>query len=294
MPWSPDDQKRSSSLVQRFAKRIEEERKEERRRLQPYLDELALRLMDGRTKPVDAITLEPVLIEQPKPSRQQRLLATASKFKGAKSRAAIMAVIDEQIAETAHREELASHRARLLALRVDLELERNRRAVPRNWDALAVDLWLQAAYETLYRIPIKIWPKAYGSCMPVASDHRETEFADEVAQAGKEAEIQPLFGIARLRALGMPEKFEVERMEDALSWPTQFLKEHPDIARIVGHAAMWRALDITFTAAEFTKLCERKFDIDPAGFDRTRGVGLLTIAGGLNANVARRAPRRVG
>lgn len=248
---------------------------------------LAARIADGRTQPVDAITLEPVMFDRPKTKRAQRLFGTASKFKQGHGRARPQASpepepdvsivsIDKQ-----------------LRWQIAYELERNRRAVPKKWDARQVDLWLQAAYETLYRLPIKIWPKAYGSCMPTPTEFREVDWADAVAQASNEdgEELPPLFGMARLRTLGMPEKYEIDRMTAALQWPTQYLLHEPLMAACVGHSALWAALDVSFNEKGFRKLCRRKFHCRPEEFDRARGFGLTVIAGGLNHAVAQGPPR---
>lgn len=264
-----------------------EGRKAEEALLKPYKRDLAARHMDGRTEPVDAVTLLPVVFERPvKPKRQRsKLLATASKFKGGRGRAALPAFVTapEEVGQV----EVSIDR--MAAWRMDSDLERARRAVPVIWDQMAVDLWLQAAYETLFRMPVKIWPKSYGSCMPTPTDHREIDFADEVARAGNEDgnEVPPLFGMARLRTLGMPEKFEIERMGEALQWSMKFLLGQPMVADVVGHAAMWKALDVSFGGDAFRRLCKKKFGLRPVEFDRMRGAGLTIIAGGLNAGAQR-------
>lgn len=258
-----------------------ERRKEENEALRPYRDWLSKRF-EERTRPVEAVTLQPVAFEvAPVKRRQRKLLETASKFKGTRFIGEMLAMAPAQEAEPAA-PAVDAHRWRMIA-----ELERARRAVPITWSALDVDLWLQAAYETLYRAPVKIWPKEYGNCMPTPTDFRDLTQADINAQTvgrDEEDDVPALFGLARLRTLGMPDKFEIERMYRAIEWPTLFLMAMPDVARIVGHAAMWKALDVSFTGEGFKKLCRRKFKLWPEQFDRLRGAGLTVIAGGLNAS----------
>lgn len=268
----------------------------EDKRVVTKLDRIRDRLTEHeqRSHPFDAETRMAVIIQRTKKQTAKvRLMTTASKFKGGKR--GVMAML----AERAERERLEVESPifgqllvspeRVASIRSEVERERNRRRVPIRWDALDVDLWLIGAYETLMRLPTSVYPRQFGNAMPTPTNHAGVEWGDELARLSldDDDDSAPMFGRARLRALGMPDKLDVDRMSIALSWASDFLAESDAIvARAVGYGAMWKAVD--FPESIIRDNVDDVFGMHYFDFDRMRGGGLSVIAEGLNARNATR------
>ncbi len=70
------------------------------------------------------------------------------------------------------------------------------------------------------------------------------EWADLLAQAGSDLEIQQWRAEQSNKIRMLPSANEISRMEQAIYWPAQFLKARPIILRIVQTVALYRARDL--------------------------------------------------
>lgn len=103
-----------------------------------------------------------------------------------------------------------------------------------HWTPEYVGKRLVDAHATLRRIPMRIWPKAYGSVMP--------EYRHEGVELAYQAGAGTL-GDGRNRFVRGTDAREQARMEEALRWPLQFLSDQPVYARAVNYWAHWSSID---------------------------------------------------
>lgn len=161
--------------------------------------------------------------------------------------------------------EVAKHRhAQFLAE----QAEANKMVGP--WTIDRADLWLVAAMATLFRLPLNTRPAGYGSAMP----KYVTEFADLISRA----ENKSLRRIRSqlLRNHGSVSAIDHRRMEEAAHWQARYLRDQPDIARIVGLGALWNAVK----GKPIKERC-KAIGIHHAKFYEMRKQGLTTIVIGL-------------
>jgi hypothetical protein len=110
----------------------------------------------------------------------------------------------------------------------------DRPRLPKVWTAAYVGARLIEAHKILLRLPGTIWPKGYGTAWPLYK-----------VEAG-EAAIQ--YGAGTLASLSMPRPRgasadAVARMNEAISWPMQFLSNRPGAAADVNYWAADAAFD---------------------------------------------------
>lgn len=133
----------------------------------------------------------------------------------------------------------------------------DRPRLPKAWTAKHVGHRLIEAHRVLARMPATIWPKEYGAAWP---DYRR-EWGELVVQAG--AGVLHLNRSGRARGATAD---EVARMNEAISWPLQFLANHG-----------YLAADVNLWAAETS---EEEFENDGRG---APWEALRIIADALNA-----------
>jgi hypothetical protein len=268
----------------------------EEARLDRRRDKLADRLRE-RSHPVDAKTLQPVIIQRTnREVSRVRMMKTASRFKGGRRALTHMMADRDRLASEKESSpqvmefgQVLITRERILSIKAQVELERNRRVVPLVWCDLDVDLWMIGAYETLLRLPMQVRPREFGNAMPKPADHASTDWGDELARLTlDDEEAAPTFGRAKLRALGLPDQVDIDRMNVALHWPFDYLADgEPKVAKCVGYGALWKALD--FPVDIIKENVDFALSMHYHDFDVMRGEGLRTIASRLNAKNCRRA-----
>lgn len=104
---------------------------------------------------------------------------------------------------------------------------------PAKWTPDLVGDRMVAAFRTLFRLPINVWPKEAQASWP-AYRHDQAD-----------AHGQTISGTLALRNRVIPgtSAEDVAMMNEALAWPMEHLRDRPDIAREVNYWARWTAWD---------------------------------------------------
>jgi hypothetical protein len=151
--------------------------------------------------------------------------------------------------------------------------EVRRNAPIQEWNIIAVSDRLVEGYRVLARLPMRVWPKEFGSCMP-AYTH---EYTDHLAQI-ETGEFEKLLD-ERNRVRVRPSSIEIARAEQALAWPARYLR-HPSemkpsvTARAVCLCSMWEALEL-----DRGRQCKR-LGLAPKWLAECHETGLVAITGG--------------
>lgn len=146
---------------------------------------------------------------------------------------------------------------------------------PPVWTIGHVDRRLVQGFEVLFRLPMRIAPKQYGSAMP-AYIH---EWSDYVAQAEGEKDLRRARNRLIYRHKGATAD-EVAAMEQSLAWPLSYLGNDADASRAVLLASMWKSLELEFDRRIYQMGMSRRT------FFRHRKRGLESVVSGLsNARV---------
>ena len=131
----------------------------------------------------------------------------------------------------------AGGRQRGSACRTRLEADDQRTMLPDTWQVIHVADRLEEAFQTLGRLPARIWPKQFGNAMPAVVH----DYADRIAQL----ETGEFFREMRDRNIvrRMLNRREFKRMEQALALPLLYLRDNEELARTVclGHTWPMRA-----------------------------------------------------
>jgi hypothetical protein len=106
--------------------------------------------------------------------------------------------------------------------------------VPTQWTVEQVLQRLEEAYRTLRKLPMATRPRTHGNSMPAYG----YEYSDLV-QESQTNELKRGMRL-RLRPRLTATADEIERMEEALAWPMQYLADKPEVAQAVGLGALWR------------------------------------------------------
>lgn len=153
------------------------------------------------------------------------------------------------------------------------------RSVPERWSFLHVMQRLEEGFRVIARLPIATRPRGYVNSMPLPVYDR----ADIHAQL----EIYELDRLAQLhnRVRISPTPAEISRMEEAVSWPAEYLAgpEFHHVARAVNLGCLWAAFD-----ADVDERLKR-LKITRRAFNARRLQGLRIITGEL---IRRRVPIR--
>jgi hypothetical protein len=150
-------------------------------------------------------------------------------------------------AEEAARAELRGNRLGILGAIGEAgpaTLSRNR-IVPDRWSFLHVMDRMEEAFRVLSRLPMPTRPRGYVNSMPT--------YIYDRADLNAQLEAEELEHMARIRncVRVRPSPAEVERMEEALYWPSAYLngREFHHLARAVNLGSLWAALDVDIDKA---------------------------------------------
>jgi hypothetical protein len=114
------------------------------------------------------------------------------------------------------------------------------RTVPERWSFLHVMDRMEEGFRVLSRLPMPTRPRGYINSMPVYLYDRgdlnaqlETEELDRLARMRNHVRIRP-------------SPAEIDRMEEALHWPSAYLngQEFHHLARAVNLGALWAAFEV--------------------------------------------------
>ena len=124
---------------------------------------------------------------------------------------------------------------------------------PERWTAFYVGSRLGEAHATLRRLPMKTRPAEFGSAMP--------EYIHEGVELAYQAGAGTLFqNRGRVRPIRGTGAGDVARMNEALSWPLEFLSKHEAHAFAVNEWAFWRDLDQDEAARLFGLLTQQALE----------------------------------
>jgi hypothetical protein len=152
------------------------------------------------------------------------------------------------------------------------------RELPSTWTIIHVLDRMEEAFEILAGMPMATRPKQYGNAMPAVQQQR-LSFKDQLDMmaTGELEQMAEDRNRVRLAATSA----QVSRMDQALSWPVQYLADRPEQAKAVSLRALWAAMHV-----DIRKRCERR-GIDHAAFNARWQEGTKIIAATL---IARRVP----
>lgn len=154
----------------------------------------------------------------------------------------------------------------------------SRPVVPERWSQIHVLDRLEEAFGTLAAMPMAGRPKAYGNGLPTPVQERIPLIElFEMEQSGQLEQMREDRNRVRLAATAD----QISRMDQALSWPGQFLAHDPDIAKAVQLRALWAAMRV-----DIRKRCQRR-GLNHEAFNARWQAGVAVITGQL---IARKVP----
>jgi hypothetical protein len=143
------------------------------------------------------------------------------------------------------------------------------REVPSTWTQIHVLDRLEEAYEVLGSLPAATRPKAYGSAWPgIVQEKIPLVVQAEMDAAGELEQLHEDRNRVRLAATSA----QVTRMEQALRWPFEYLRDRPELARAISLRAMWAVM-----RADIRRKCERRgINHDQFNAEWQAGLGIIT------------------
>jgi hypothetical protein len=135
-------------------------------------------------------------------------------------------------------------------------LSRNR-SVPDRWSFLHVMERMEEGFRVLSRLPMPTRPRGYINSMPT--------YLYDRGDLNAQLETHELERMARIRnsVRIRPSPAEIDRMEEALHWPSAYLagREFSHLARAANLAALWAAFDVDVDkAVKRIKVTRRTFN----------------------------------
>lgn len=158
---------------------------------------------------------------------------------------------------------------------------RRQREVPMTWTQIHVLDRLEEAYAVLISLPMKTRPKVYGNNMPAVVQEERPSLLEQV-QMMHSGELEEIHD-DRNRVRLAPTSAQITRMDEALRWPFEYLRDETDLARAISLRAMWAAMNV-----DIRKRCERR-GIDHRQFNVDWQAAVARITGAL---IARKVPVR--
>ena len=149
-------------------------------------------------------------------------------------------------------------------------LSRAPREVPDTWSQIHVLDRLEEAFQVMAMMPAATRPKAYGSAWPsIVQEKIPLVILAEMSASGELETQQEEQNRVRMP----PSSAQITRMEQALRWPFEYLRDQPELARAISQRSMWAAMHVNIR-----KRCERR-GIDHDGFNRQwqEGLNIITV-----------------
>lgn len=145
---------------------------------------------------------------------------------------------------------------------------RSPREVPSSWSIVHVLDRLEEAFEVMAMMPAATRPKAFGSAWPsIVQEKIPLVILAEMSAIGELETQQEEQNRVRLP----PSSAQITRMEQALRWPFDYLRDWPEIAKAISLRSMWAAMHVNIR-----KRCERRH-IDHDEFNALWQEGLKII-----------------
>lgn len=148
-------------------------------------------------------------------------------------------------------------------------IERRRRDLPAVWTQIHVLDRMEEAYSVLAAIPMATRPKAYGNGMPSVTQETRLSLLDQVLMQ-ESGDLQALQE-ERNRVRLAPTSGQISRMDQALRWQFDYLRDLPEVSRSLGLKALWSA-----SGADIGRRCAARA-INPKFFNRQWQHGLTVI-----------------
>jgi hypothetical protein len=131
------------------------------------------------------------------------------------------------------------------------------RTVPDRWSFLHVMDRMEEGFRVLSRLPMATRPRGYINSMPT--------YVYDRGDLNAQLETDELERMARIRnhVRIRPTPAEIERMEEALHWPSAYLggAEFHHVARAVNLGSLWAAIEVDVdTAVKRIKVTRRTFN----------------------------------
>ena len=131
------------------------------------------------------------------------------------------------------------------------------RTVPDRWSFLHVMERMEEGFRVLSRLPMPTRPRGYINSMPI--------YLYDRGDLNAQLETHELERMARIRNYVRirPSPAEIDRMEEALHWPSAYLAAHEfsHLARAVNLGALWTAFDVDVDkAVKRIKVTRRTFN----------------------------------
>jgi hypothetical protein len=124
------------------------------------------------------------------------------------------------------------------------------RVVPDRWTQIHVLDRLEEAYTVLAGMPMVTRPKQYGNAMPTPFQQK-LSILDQIEMMGT-GELEQLHE-DRNRVRLAATSAQVSRMDQALGWPFEYLRDRPELAKAISLRAMWAVM-----RADIRKQCQRR------------------------------------
>jgi Domain of unknown function (DUF6362) len=144
------------------------------------------------------------------------------------------------------------------------------REVPSTWSIVHALDRLEEAFQVMAMMPGATRPKAYGSAWPsVVQEKIPLVILAEMSASGELETQQEEQNRVRLP----PSSAQITRMEQALRWPFEYLRDRPELARAISQRAMWAAMRV-----DIRRRCERR-GIDHDEFNEAwqEGLNIITV-----------------
>jgi hypothetical protein len=144
------------------------------------------------------------------------------------------------------------------------------REVPSIWSQIHALDRLEEAFQVMAMMPAATRPKAYGSAWPsIVQEKIPLVILAEMSASGELESQQD----EKNRVRVPPSSAQISRMEQALRWPFEYLRDQPELARAISQRAMWSAMHV-----DIRKRCERRgIDHDRFNADWQEGLRIITV-----------------
>src|SRR6266404_2348050 len=147
---------------------------------------------------------------------------------------------------------------------------KSQREVPGSWSIVHVLDRLEEAFEVMAMMPAATRPKAFGSAWPSMVQEKIPLVILAEMAAGGELETREE---EKNRVRMPPSSAQITRMEQALRWPFEYLREWPELARAISQRSMWSAMHVNIR-----KRCERRgIDHDAFNVAWQEGLRIITV-----------------
>jgi hypothetical protein len=148
------------------------------------------------------------------------------------------------------------------------------REVPSTWSIVHVLDRLEEAFQVMAMMPAATRPKAYGSAWPGYNPITPAELIgikNEIFQAGGAAALSE-WESEQNQTRDPPSSAQITRMEQALRWPFEYLRDWPELAKAISQRAMWAAMRV-----DIRRRCERRgINHDEFNVSWQEGLNIIT------------------